>query len=286
MKNSTLLLQGIIASVLLAGCNQAPPASTPASDAAQAPPANTTVAAPPQAVAPAEPSNAQAPAPRPAPRAREHSRDEHARDEHSRDEHSRDNPPANRYPANPPPVAYGPPPPQAYPPPNPYPPQGGYPPPPRDYPGRPVGGPPGVGVDANFFRQALAGGEMEVRLSQLAVSHSQNPQIRRLAQMMIQDHTNMNAELSAVSRISRVPVGDEGAIAQLAGMSGPNFDQRYLADLIQGHRDAIALFQDAARNAGGQATRGLATNALPKLQGHLGAVQRTRQEIGQNYPRH
>jgi putative membrane protein len=268
MKNSTLLLQGIMASVLLAGCNQTPTtASTPATDAAQAPAASTSVAAPAQPMTQAAPNTqiqAQAPNPAPPP---------------NPPAPTAGNPPANNYPANPPPVAYGPPPP-AYPPPNRYP-----PPPPRAYPGRPIGGPPDAGMDANFFRQALAGGEMEVRLSQLGVSHSQNPQIRRLAQMMIRDHNDLNAELSAVSRISRVPVGDEITIAQLAGMSGPNFDQRYLADLLEGHRNAIALFQDAARNARSDATRRLAVNALPKLQGHLGAVQRAQQAIGQNYPR-
>ncbi len=278
MKNSTLLLPAIIATLLLAGCGQSPTASTPATDAAQAPPPpSATVAPAPQAMTPPEPSNT--PAEPVAPPRVERPRTHPAPAPVAR------NPPANNYPANPPPVAYGPPAPPAYPPPNQYPPPSRYPPPPRGYPGPPIGGPPDARLDAGFYHQALAGGEMEVRLSQLAVTHSQNPQIRRLAQVMIRDHSDMNAELSAISRIGRVPASDEIAIAQLAGMSGPNFDQRYLSDLVAGHRNTITLFQEAARNARSETTRRLAADALPKLQGHLGAVQRTQQAIGQNFPR-
>jgi putative membrane protein len=136
-------------------------------------------------------------------------------------------------------------------------------------------------MDANFFRQALAGGEQEIRLSQLALSHSQDPQVRRLAQMMIRDHSQMNAQLTAVSRIGRVPAGDPGAIAQLATLAGPQFDRRYLADMLNDHRDAIAMFQDAARNARTDPARRLAADALPALRGHLSAVQHTVQVVNE-----
>ena len=118
-------------------------------------------------------------------------------------------------------------------------------------------------------------------MSQLAQSHSTNGRVRELAQMMIRDHNAMNNQLAAVSRIGRVPAADAGAIAQLATRSGPQFDRLYLADMLSDHRDAIALFQDASRNARTDAARRLATNALPKLQGHLGAVQHTVQVVNE-----
>jgi len=136
-------------------------------------------------------------------------------------------------------------------------------------------------MDANFFRQALAGGEKEIRMSQLAQSHSTNERVKQLAQMMIRDHGAMNDQLASVSRIGRVPAADAGAIAQLATRSGPQFDRLYLTDMLSDHRDAIALFQDASRNARTEAARKLAANALPKLQGHLGAVQHTVQVVNE-----
>jgi len=136
-------------------------------------------------------------------------------------------------------------------------------------------------MDANFFRQALAGGEKEIRMSQLALSHTKNGHVRQLAQMMIRDHSAMDSQLAAVSRMGRMPPSDAGAIAELATMSGPQFDHRYLAAMLNDHRDAIALFNDASRNARTDAARRIATNALPKLQGHLGAVQHTLQVVNE-----
>ena len=136
-------------------------------------------------------------------------------------------------------------------------------------------------MDANFFRQAIAGGEKEIRMSQLALSHTTNGHVRQLAQMMIRDHNAMNYQLAAISRSGRVPAADAGAIARLAALSGPQFDRLYLADMLNDHRDTIALFQDASRNARTDGTRRLATNALPKLRGHLGAVQHTVQVVNE-----
>jgi len=144
-----------------------------------------------------------------------------------------------------------------------------------------MGGPPDAGMDANFFRQALAGGEQEIRMSQLALSHSQSPQVRRLAQMMIRDHNQMNAQVIAVSRIGRVPGGNAGAMEELATLPGPQFDRRYLADMLNDHRNAIAMFEDASRNARTAAARRLATDALPMLRGHLSAVQHTVQVVNE-----
>jgi putative membrane protein len=137
-------------------------------------------------------------------------------------------------------------------------------------------------MDANFFRQALAGGEKEVRMSQLALSHSTNGQVRQLAQMMIRDHNAMNNQIANVSRIGRVPAADAGAIAQLASRSGPQFDRLYLTGMLGDHRDAIALFQDASRNARTPAARRLAANALPQLRAHLNSVQHTVQVVNEN----
>jgi len=136
-------------------------------------------------------------------------------------------------------------------------------------------------MDANFYRQALAGGEKEIRMSQLALSHTGNGRVRQLAQMMIRDHSAMDSQLGAVSRMGRMPPSDAGAIAELATLTGPQFDRRYLVAMLNDHRDAIALFQDASRNARTDAARRVATNALPKLQGHLGAVQHTLQVVNE-----
>lgn len=144
-----------------------------------------------------------------------------------------------------------------------------------------MSGPPDAGLDARFFRQALAGSEKEIRMSQLGLSHSQNPQVRRLAQMMIRDHNLLNSHVIAVSRIGRVPGDDARAIAQLATLSGPQFDHQYLANMLDDHRNAIALFEDASRNARTAAARRLAAEALPTLRGHLGAVQHTVQVVNE-----
>jgi len=144
-----------------------------------------------------------------------------------------------------------------------------------------MGGPPNARIDANFFRQALAGGEKEIRMSQLALSHSTNVRVRQLAQMMIRDHNALDNQMAAVSGIGRVPAAEASVVADLAALSGPQFDHRYLAVLLNDHRDAIALFQDASRNARSAPARRLAADALPNLRGHLNSVQHTVQVVNE-----
>ncbi len=138
----------------------------------------------------------------------------------------------------------------------------------------PAGGPPNAAADAAFYHTALAGGAQEIQMSRLALSHSKNVAVQRLAHMMIRDHAALDAQISSISRINAVPPKDAAAIRALGTMFGPVFDRQYLAAMLADHRDAIALFTDASRNARTDAARKLAGNNLPKLRQHLTAVQR------------
>src|SRR6185503_14226701 len=133
---------------------------------------------------------------------------------------------------------------------------------------------------------ALAGGEKEIQISRLAASHSRNPEVRRLANTMISDHVAIDSRLTSASGMKNVPPQDGAALHELGTLFGPQFDNRYLAILLADHRDAIALFNNASRNARTGAARTLAGNNLPMLRSHLADVQRTQASVQRNPPPH
>src|SRR6476620_6494216 len=52
---------------------------------------------------------------------------------------------------------------------------------------------------ADFVNDAAQGGMAEVQLGQLALKNSQNPEIKKFAQMMVDDHGKANAELKTLA---------------------------------------------------------------------------------------
>lgn len=119
-------------------------------------------------------------------------------------------------------------------------------------------------------------------MSRLALSHSKNPAVKRLANAMITDHRTLDDRMAAISGLSGIAPQDGDVIRSLGTMFGPQFDQHYIDQMLADHRAAIALFADASRNARTPRTRQFAGKNLPKLRQHLGAVQQTQKSIKRN----
>ncbi len=57
----------------------------------------------------------------------------------------------------------------------------------------------GMTAPNGFMMEAARGGMAEVELSKLATTKAQNPEVKKFAQQMIQDHTNANTELKQLA---------------------------------------------------------------------------------------
>lgn len=138
-------------------------------------------------------------------------------------------------------------------------------------------------LSAPMFVQMAAMSDMfEIQSSQAALKNSQDPEVRKFAQTMIDHHTKMSAELKAAVEAgnvnAQIPMSLSGEKAQmlqqLSGMQGEQFDQMYWKAQAQGHQEALQLAESYAKNGDNAALRAHAQKGAPIIQEHLQMVQK------------
>lgn len=131
-----------------------------------------------------------------------------------------------------------------------------------------------------FLFNAGAGDIFEITTSTMAIQHSQNPQVRSLATMIIADHTNLtNTALGAAASAGvmapppELSAQQKGQIGQLISAGPADFDRVYLSQQLPAHEMALQLMQGYAAGGDVPQLRQAAAGAVPIVQKHLGMVQ-------------
>jgi putative membrane protein len=136
-------------------------------------------------------------------------------------------------------------------------------------------------TDTQFYTQALRGGEKEIAASQMVSRQSTNADIKQAATKIASDHTAMGKKItSAAGSKVTAPTADSAMTASLQGKTGADLDRAYLDQMVTDHQKAIAMFENAAKNASTPEAKKLATDGLPKLRDHLKTVQQLQQKSG------
>lgn len=125
----------------------------------------------------------------------------------------------------------------------------------------------------DFVTKATQAGMTEVELGKLALRKSTNPDVRKFAQRMVDDHGKAGAELASLARSSnlKVPTKLDTAHADMVQVmndkSDADFDSAYVKDMMADHKQAVALFQQA-QSLPDKPLAEFATRTLPTLQEH------------------
>lgn len=135
-------------------------------------------------------------------------------------------------------------------------------------------------TDRDFLKNAAQSGHYEVEASTEALARSEDQQVRDFAQMMIQEHEQMDKELNelAVAKEFTLPnsasMVQRGKIVTLKGKEGLELDQYYAEQLgIKVHEEAIELFEQQVEKGDDEEIVGFAQDALPLLRQHLQHAQ-------------
>ena len=129
--------------------------------------------------------------------------------------------------------------------------------------------------DAVFYAKAMQSGLAEINAGELAQQRGKNPPVLAFAAMMVKDHNAANFRLRDIAAADSVDLpatmsAEQSAKrAELAGLTGDDFDRSYIEWQIFMHRDAIALFKTEAESGDDKDARQFATDTLPTLQSHL-----------------
>ena len=129
--------------------------------------------------------------------------------------------------------------------------------------------------DAYFVKKAASGGMAEVELGQLAVKNGSSEQVKQFGQRMIDDHTKANDQLKQIASQEHVKLPtepdqqDRATKARLEKLTGAQFDQAYMSEMVTDHKKDVAEFARESKSAKNPAIKDFAQQTLPVLREHL-----------------
>jgi putative membrane protein len=145
----------------------------------------------------------------------------------------------------------------------------------------PAAAPAPLTSDQQFVDRAALGTASEVELGQLARTRAASPAVRTFANRIIADHRQAHAQLSALGRrIGLLPASSPPPRSQLASQLGADFDRQFIADQVQNHQEAIALFEAEARAGQDPRLRRYASETLPMLHRNLQQARAIAAQLG------
>ena len=129
--------------------------------------------------------------------------------------------------------------------------------------------------DQMFVKKAAQGGMAEVELGQLALQKSDNADVKKFAQRMVDDHTKANNDLKSVASAKNmtlpetIDAKDEATKQRLSKLSGSQFDQAYMSDMVKDHTKDVSEFKRESMSAKDDSIKSFASQTLPTLEDHL-----------------
>jgi putative membrane protein len=127
----------------------------------------------------------------------------------------------------------------------------------------------------SFASQAAIIGKAEIELGQIALSNTQNSDVRKYAERMVKDHTAADKKLKAIAAKEDLQLPqsldqEHAALkTKLQGLKGEDFDRAYVNAMAKGHDKAVALFESASQQAQMPAElKQFAASTLPTLEQH------------------
>jgi putative membrane protein len=126
----------------------------------------------------------------------------------------------------------------------------------------------------DFALKAHQDGQQEVKSAKQAEKRARNSEIKRVARMLEQDHTQADQRLSQIAQSKGWSMGgDDGSSSTAYGSGGGAFDMQWVSKQITDHKKSIAMFQEQAQSGDDSDVRAFAAATLPKLQSHLSELE-------------
>jgi putative membrane protein len=144
----------------------------------------------------------------------------------------------------------------------------------------------GMAGDRLFVLEAGLGGHFEVALAQQALQKSQDPQVKQIAQRLIQDHQQANQQLASVAQKLQVdvPMGltsmKQQKLQIIGSMDGKAYDQKFIACMDALHAHDVHEFRSTTVTAKSPEVKQFASQTLPKLQEHHQQIKQSATALG------
>lgn len=133
--------------------------------------------------------------------------------------------------------------------------------------------------DSRFLRKAAEINLTQIQLGKLAQRISTDPNVKKMGEMIIKDHTEVNRQLERLAASKGVTLPTEpymwnrAAIASLEKEQGEKFTKEFFSTAIKDHEKAIALFEKEASRTQDPDIKAWVQKMVPDLKAHLAMIQ-------------
>jgi putative membrane protein len=155
---------------------------------------------------------------------------------------------------------------------------------------QPVAGREGM-TDETIVANLIASNENEVKLGGIVAGKTTNPEIKKMAQMLVKDHGATLKKLEALRGKSGIqPVEDVGAralkdegrqkLTSIEGMSGKDLDMAFLDTAVEGHQKTLTKIDEGFLPAAkSEDLKALLADVRPVVQKHLDHARMLRDKM-------
>ena len=129
--------------------------------------------------------------------------------------------------------------------------------------------------DQAFVNDAARGGQMEVKLGQLAEQNGSSSEVKEFGARMVKDHTRLNSELGAAAKSvgltvpSTISAEQQAEYDKLAKLSGNQFDKAYIDLMVKVHTTDLAAFQKEEKSTQNATLKAAVSGAITVIEEHL-----------------
>ncbi len=128
--------------------------------------------------------------------------------------------------------------------------------------------------DADFVANTVANNYGEIKFAQLATQNSSNPEVKKMAAMLVTDHTKTLNELKALasSKAITVPVEEDDEARRkterFSDEAGKDFDKKWCKEMIDRHEESINKFEKRIDKTEDAELKAWLNKTLPTLKSH------------------
>lgn len=139
--------------------------------------------------------------------------------------------------------------------------------------------------DADFVANTVAANYGEIKFAQLAVDRSSNAEVKRIAAMLVADHTKVLGELKtfASTKGITIPVeADDEAIRKTERFSdeaGKDFDKKWCREMADRHDESIKKFEKRAEKSEDADLKSWINKTVPALKHHKEEIEACHEKI-------
>jgi putative membrane protein len=128
--------------------------------------------------------------------------------------------------------------------------------------------------DADFVARTVELNYGEIKFAQLATQNSSNPEVKKMAAMLVTDHTKTLNELKAFAsgKSISVPVEEDDEARRkterFSDEAGKDFDKKWCRQMIDRHEESINKFEKRIDKTEDADLKAWLTKTLPVLKSH------------------